>query len=271
MLPMSVHTVNYFSHPIGMQSAMIVILPDGPGPFPVVYQLHGQSDDHTGWLRWTTIERHAARLGIAIVLLNGARSFYCDTPGTNRLWEQHILKSVEFVDQTFHTIIAAKHRGIGGLSMGGYGAMKTALAHPEIFGSCVSHSGAVDMAQWMATDNEPDLRDIWPSGRLPAHDDIRKLLAKPGKKPAMYIDCGSEDYLLAQNHTIKADLVKREIPHIYLEYPGAHTWDYWQAHVGEGLDFHAGHFYIQTEKTARRTLKAGPQKAISQRRAQPRG
>lgn len=246
-----------------MQSAMIVILPDGPGPFPVVYQLHGQSDDHTGWQRWTTIERHAARLGIAIVLVNGARSFYCDTPGTNRLWEQHILKSVEFVDQTFRTIPAAHHRGIGGLSMGGYGAMKIALAHPEVFGSCVSHSGAVDMAHWMAVGKEPDHRDIWPSGRVPAHDDIRKLLAKPGKKPAIYIDCGTEDFLLAENHTVKADLVKHGIPHIYLEYPGAHNWEYWQAHVGEGLDFHSGHFQAQTKKQRRATPAARSTKRAS--------
>ncbi len=243
---MSVLAVNYFSNPIGIHAQMTVILPDGPGPFPVVYQLHGQSDDHTAWQRWTTIELHANRLGIAIVLLNGARSFYCDTKGTNRLWEQHILQSVEFVDRTFRTVAKGKARGIGGLSMGGYGALKIALAHPTLFGSCVSHSGALDMADWVKSGNEPDLRDIWPTGQLPAHDDIRKLLAKKPTKgaarPAIYIDCGTEDFLLPANHVIKADLVKRNIPHIYLEYPGGHSWDYWEAHVGEGLDFHAGHF-----------------------------
>ena len=242
---MPVLAINYFSNPIGMQSQMTVILPDGPGPFPVVYQLHGQSDDHTAWQRWTTIERHAGRLGIAIVLLNGARSFYCDTPGTTRLWEQHILQSVAFVDRTFRTVAKATGRGIGGLSMGGYGALKIALHHPTVFGSCVSHSGALDIAAW-AKNPSPDHLDIWPTGRVPAHDDIRKLLAKKPKqgekRPAIYIDCGTEDFLLPANHVIKADLVKHEIPHIYLEHPGGHSWDYWQAHLGEGLDFHAGHF-----------------------------
>ena len=239
---MPVFHVNHFSNPVGMQSQLIAILPDGPGPFPVVYQLHGQSDDHTAWQRWTTIERHAGRLGIGIVLLNGARSFYCDTPGTHRKWEGHILESVAFIDRTFRTVPKAAGRGIGGLSMGGYGALKIGLAHPELFGSAASHSGAVDVARWSQEAKSPDFLDIWPKGRVPANDDIRKLLAKPGRKPAIYVDCGTEDFLLEQNRTLKADLVKRKIPHIYLEHPGSHNWDYWQQHIGEALDFHAGHF-----------------------------
>ena len=239
---MPVAHFHYFSPAIQMQTGMMVILPDGPGPHPVVYQLHGQSDNYTAWQRWTTIECHAQRLCIAIALLDGGRSFYCDTPGTTRKWEQHILHAVTVVDTTFNTIRSPAARGIGGLSMGGYGALKIALAHPDIFGSCAAHSGALDMATWLKTATQPDFRDIWPTGKLPAHDDVRKLLAKPGRKPAIYIDCGTEDFLLDQNRTIKADLVRRKIPHIYLEHTGSHNWDYWQTHIGEALDFHKGQF-----------------------------
>ena len=137
--------------------------------------------------------------------------------------------------------------------MGGYGALKIALAHPDIFGSCAAHSGALDMAAWVRADPNPDFKDIWPTGKLPAHDDVRKLLAKPGRKPAIYLDCGAEDFLLEQNQTIKADLVRRKIPHIYLEYPGSHCWEYWQAHIGEALDFHKGHFERKARVTAKRS------------------
>lgn len=252
---MPVAHLQYSSPAIQKQTAMIVILPDGPGPHPVAYMLHGQSDDYSAWQRWTTIELHARRLGIALALVDGDRSFYCDTPKTRRLYEQHILHAVTFVDQTFNTIPTAAARGIGGLSMGGYGALKIALAHPDVFGSCASHSGALDMVRWSKQGDCSDFRDIWPTGRIPANDDIRKLLAKPGKKPAIYIDCGTEDFLLTDNRTIKADLVKRGISHIYLEYPGGHGWDYWQAHIGEALDFHAGHFAL-ARKSKPRTKSA---------------
>jgi S-formylglutathione hydrolase FrmB len=248
---MPVAHLNYFSPAIEKHTAMIVILPDGPGPHPVVYLLHGQSDDYTAWQRWTTIEMHARRLNIALALVDGDRSFYCDTPKTRRQYEQHILHAVTFVDQTFDTIRTPSGRGLGGLSMGGYGALKIALAHPDIFGSCAAHSGALDMATWITSGDTPDFLDIWPKGRLPAHDDVRKLLAKPGRKPAIYLDCGTEDFLLDQNRTIKADLVRRKIPHIYLEYPGTHNWDYWQAHIGEALDFHKGNFAKATKSTRR--------------------
>jgi S-formylglutathione hydrolase FrmB len=239
---MPLFDIHYSSPAIGMQTGMHVILPDGPGPFPMVYMLHGLSDDYTAWQRWTTIERQAYRLGLGLALLDGGRSFYCDTPGTTRQFEQHILHAVEFVDRTFRTVPKAAGRGIGGLSMGGYGALKIALAHPTVFGSAASHSGAVDMAGWMRRETRADYQDIWPKGKLPARDDVRKLLAKPGAKPAIYLDCGTEDFLLPENRTIKADLVKRKIPHIYLEHPGGHSWEYWQEHIGEALDFHAGHF-----------------------------
>jgi putative tributyrin esterase len=239
---MPVFHTHYFSTPIQKQSAMCVMLPDGPGPFPMVYLLHGLSDDHTAWQRWTTAEMHSQRLGIGLVLLDGGRSFYTDVPKTTRLYASHILESVAFVDRTFHTIAKPAARGIGGLSMGGYGALKLGLGNPEIFGSVHSHSGVADVAQWVKEGARPDFQDIWPTGRVPAHDDVRKLLAKPGRKPALYIDCGTEDFLLPHNRTLKADLVKRDIPHIYLEHPGSHNWDYWQAHLGEALDFHAGHF-----------------------------
>ena len=92
---------------------------------------------------------------------------------------------------------------------------------------------------------------------MPAHDDVRKLVAKAGPKPAIYIDCGTEDFLLPANRTVKADLVKRGVAHIYLEHPGGHSWDYWQDHVGEGLDFHAGHFRKSNKPGKRSTPKKG--------------
>jgi S-formylglutathione hydrolase FrmB len=111
-----------------------------------------------------------------------------------------------------------------------------------VFGSASSHSGVTDLAQWMEEAKDPEFKDIWPGGALPARDDLFKL-AKPGmRRPHLFLDCGTSDFLLENNRAFRDLLVRRRIPHIYLEHPGGHNWDYWQDHIGDALDFHVGHF-----------------------------
>ena len=78
---MALFHANFYSDVLGMQSSAEVILPDRPDParkLPVLYLLHGLSDDHTIWQRRTSIDRYAAAYYLAIVMPNGHRSFYTD-------------------------------------------------------------------------------------------------------------------------------------------------------------------------------------------------
>ena len=134
--------MHFFGASIGKQSSMCVIVPEGEGPFPVLYLLHGLSDDHTIWHRRTSIERYVDGRRLIVVMPDGHRSFYCNDERPGGLaYEDHITQDVVgFVDRTFKTIPHRGARAIAGLSMGGYGAIVLSLRHPNLFSAASSHS-----------------------------------------------------------------------------------------------------------------------------------
>jgi len=238
---MSLLHLQYFSQALSKQSALYATVPDGEGPFPVVYLLHGLSDDYTIWQRRTSIERYAEDAGVMVVMLDGARSFYCDMKGSPGNYEQHILESVRVIDRLLPTIPTAQGRAIGGLSMGGYGCMKLGLKYPELFGSVAAHSGALDANAMLGNRDFTEIHAVFGDVLDPA-DDCFALAARPGPKPALYFDCGVEDFLLAHNRDFHAHLQRLQIAHTYHEFPGSHNWEYWDLHIREALAFHCVHF-----------------------------
>ncbi|MHB0938253.1 MAG: alpha/beta hydrolase [Armatimonadota bacterium] len=230
---MSLLHIGYHSQSLGKQSGMFVAMPDIEPPFRTVYLLHGLSDDYTIWQRRTSIERYADRFGLLVVMPDGGRGFYCDL--SYGKYEGHILETVRFIDRTFRTADAPEGRGIGGLSMGGYGAIKFGLKYPELFGSVAAHSSALDINRLQTTDL---VQGIFPAPPDP-EDDPFVLAARTGAKPAIRLDCGVDDSLIEDNRRFHAHLQALEIPHTYEEYPGAHTWEYWDEHIVDALAFHA--------------------------------
>jgi S-formylglutathione hydrolase FrmB len=238
---MALHHVLYRSEPLELMTAMDVVVPQQqrPGPLPVVYQLHGLSDDHSIWLRRTTLELHAERIGCIVACLYGARSFYVDGP--MGAWEQHILASVAYVDATFPTRTSRRYRAIGGFSMGGYGAVRLALRHPTVFGSCVGHAGAYDLK----SRREPYIKAAIRAalGRLTPDYDLMHLAARHrGPWPHLRIDVGHDDFLLADSRRLHALLERRGVPHAYHEVPGGHHWAYAEATLAAAFDHHHAAF-----------------------------
>ncbi len=169
---------------------------------------------------------------------------------------------VRHVDSTFRTRADRGHRAIAGLSMGGYGAMLVALGHPDLFAAAASHSGVlsplyagphpfVPPARYAA--DYDSLRLAWGNGFLwhtiapslgPdtaawfARDPARRaarLVAAGTPVPALFIDVGASDGLADQSRAFAWELTRLGIAHTYAEWPGAHNWRYWYAHVGESL------------------------------------
>jgi putative tributyrin esterase len=240
-------TMQFYSPALNKASSMNVILPDrhsSRGPFPVMYLLHGMSDDHTIWSRRTSVERYVESLPLIVVMPDGGRSYYCDAL-EGPAYETHIVKGVVgFVDRFFNTVPNRGGRSIGGLSMGGYGAVKLALKFPDLFCSAVSHSGALGATRRNVNDLREDFRTE--QGRIfgPSPSDGKDCTfglaerIERSKLPAIRIDCGTEDSLLEQNRAFHMHLETLRIPHEYEEFPGAHDWGYWDTQVQEAIGFH---------------------------------
>ena len=237
--------VQWSSAVLKKQVATYIILPDtGSPPFPTYYLLHGLSDDHTIWHRRTRIEWYARLLPLIVVMPDGYRGFYTNHDQGPAYATYMAEELPQFVERHFPAKAARSARCIGGLSMGGYGALRLALGYPDRFVSANSHSGAL-----MAGHKLPPA-DVFEGGEMQrifgksprgSDHDLLALASraqKSGQMPRLRVDCGTEDFLLADNRACHQRLTEMGVAHEYEEFPGSHSWDYWDLHVQEALQFH---------------------------------
>lgn len=235
---MALCQVRFFSTALGSASEMWVLVPDeGEGPFPVLYLLHGLLDDASIWLRRTRLEWYVRRWPWVVVMPDGGRGWYSDALA-GPAYETHLLRDV--MGQAERIFPGGGQRAIAGLSMGGYGALKFALKYPDRFVAAASLSGAVGIAHDPYPEElREELERIFGPQPAGGPHDLFALAtqAKALRLPALWLDCGLEDFLLEQNRAFHAHLEHLDIPHTYREFPGAHNWDYWDEHIRDVLKF----------------------------------
>jgi putative tributyrin esterase len=254
---MAFATINYFSQSLRKASSCNIVFPDDPGiarPWAVFYLLHGLSDDHTIWMRRTSIERYVAGLPLVVVMPDGGRGWYTNSVSPGGLhYEDDLIKDVVgLVDHTFPVKAERAGRAIGGLSMGGYGAVKLGLKHHEMFASVNSHSGALAFLHRTAKDASelsPEFTTIFGDHPKGSDDDPFALVEKldHGRLPALRIDCGTDDFLLQENRAFHKHLGSLNIAHEYEEFPGNHDWAYWDNHVQQAVAFHARNLGLKAQ------------------------
>jgi len=248
---MSFATIDYFSRSLQKASAFNIVFPDNPDvprPWSVFYLLHGLSDDHTIWARRTSIERYVEGKPLVVVMPDGGRGWYTNAK-EGFAYEDDLIKDVvALIDRTFPVKAERAGRCIGGLSMGGYGAVKVGCKHHELFCSVNSHSGAVGIAHDPGTVKSlgPEFQRVFGDDLVDGPEDPFAIVKNVdhGRLPAMRIDCGRDDFLLDQNRAFHAHLDSLHIPHEYEEFPGAHNWEYWDNHIRQAIDFHLRHLKI---------------------------
>jgi S-formylglutathione hydrolase FrmB len=218
--------------------------------YPVLYLLHGLSDDHTIWMRRTSIERYAAAKNLAVVMPAGARSFYQDMASGPRYW-QFVSEELPALMQSFFPISAAREQNFAaGLSMGGYGALRLGLGRPRQFAAAASLSGALDVTRICREAGKQGSRlsraelegifgrelkaqgtdaDLWALAQKLATGDV--------SKPKLFLACGTEDGLLGENRAFRQHLESIHYEHTYSESPGDHEWGYWDAQIQRVLDW----------------------------------
>jgi putative tributyrin esterase len=127
---------------------------------------------------------------------------------------------------------------IAGLSMGGWGALRLGALHPELFAGISAHSSITEMGQMQGFVAEyPEGYDLIEERPLQA---LECLKLNAHRLPPVRFDCGTEDLLIEPNRHLHQALERAGIGHVYEEFPGGHTWEYWREHLADSLRFFGG-------------------------------
>ena len=247
---MALLSVSFFSEALEVGSSLTVVLPqptvaqigldagDPPeqGP-PVLYLLHGMSDDHTAWLRYTSVERYAAQHGVAVVMPAVGRSFYANEAHGHAYWDFLSEELPELVGRFFRVSSRREDTYVAGLSMGGYGALKWALSQPRRFAAAASMSGALDVVALAGLAERRELPERIFGGVPGPDDDLFALLERsdPDALPSLYIACGTEDHLFTGN-TRFVDAAYAKGLDVEVDFrPGEHEWGFWDTEIRKVL------------------------------------
>ncbi|MNC02859.1 S-formylglutathione hydrolase [compost metagenome] len=236
-------------------------LPEGFGqpvwsgePLKSVYLLHGFSGSHNDWMNFSRIRELSDRYQIAVFMPAGENRFYLDDENRGEWFGEYIGKElVDFTRKLFPLSTRREDTYIGGLSMGGYGAIRNGLKYVEQFGRIIALSSALipyrianvapdyddviagynyytstfgDLSQLLGSDKDPESLVL----------DIKK---KGLKQPKLYMACGTDDFLLDVNRRFHEFLEREQVGHLYVEDAGDHTWDYWDKHIEAALKWAA--------------------------------
>jgi S-formylglutathione hydrolase FrmB len=204
--------------------------------YPVVYLLHGYSGDYADWYtKVPQLRQLATQHELIIVTPDGNyNSWYLDSPldSTSRFFTYISQEVPTYVDANFRTRREASQRALVGLSMGGHGALHIGLQRPEIFGAIGSMSGVMDLRrhpkEWELGDH---LGDPLVDSLRWQENSVLYAVQSAGSPASLFLDCGTDDVLIAENRALHDTLLMLGIPHFYSERPGGHDWDYWSQSV----------------------------------------
>lgn len=207
---------------------------------PALYLLHGWSGYYASWMKDAPqLPELADRYGALIVCPDGGYdSWYLDSPVNGSIrYETFIAKELPaWVEYYYHVENTASARYIAGLSMGGHGAVRTALLYPEVYARAASLAGGLDL--------RPFRENNWSLDRMLGHPSthwkhwerasVAYLLEESrAVYPDLMIDCGVSDFFLEVNRDVHRKLSQLGVPHTYRERPGGHDAAYWGSAIND--------------------------------------
>ena len=233
--------------------------------YPVLYFLHGLGDNERTLFNsggWTMLDelRQQHKMGeFLIVAPEGGQTFYINSAdGAVRYSDFFLQEFIPLIETKYRISKGRNSRAIGGISMGGYGALRFAFAHPEMFSAVSAQSAALITESPQELDNAGRsgaplakvLANVFGSPIAVQHwnDNSPFLLARKNlagiKKLAIYFNCGQDDnYGFEKGAAALHELLQKEgVKHDYHPYPGDHSLSYFLAHFTEVMEFHSQAF-----------------------------
>jgi S-formylglutathione hydrolase FrmB len=233
--------------------------------FPVLYFLHGLGDNEQtlfnsgGWTLLDDLRKQHKMGDFLIAAPEGKRSFYINSAdGAVRYNDFFLQEFLPHIEGKYRTRPGRAGRAISGISMGGYGALRFAFAHPELFSAVSAQSAA------LITESPQTLDSVSKTGAPLAgvlgavygkpinvphwNDNSPFVLAKRNaaalRKMAIYFNCGQDDnFGFEKGAAVLHDELKKEnVKHDYHSYPGDHSVSYFLSHFDEVMEFHSKAF-----------------------------
>lgn len=209
-------------------------------PLKTLYLLHGWDGSHEDWIHHSRIVKYATTNGIAVIMPSGENSFYVNQPNESDYGRYVGEELVVETRKLFNLSQKREDTWIGGLSMGGYGALRNGLLFSQTFGKIAALSSPV-----LTKSCQRELKEDTPINKrvrhliggssyrmLPKDMDIKELLSNvPNQK--IYLACGTEDFLYEDSKELHQWMTERNYAHTYHESTGEHNWSYWNNEIQE--------------------------------------
>jgi S-formylglutathione hydrolase FrmB len=221
-------------------------------PMKVLYLLHGYQNDCTEWQTHAPVRELALKYNIAMVMPYGANSFYLDAKGRGNAYCRYIGEELPaYLHDTLGLPCTRRDCYIGGISMGGFGAIHTALSYPERYEKVFAMAPALIVHN---IENQPkgfvdflgdydfytsifgDLSTLATSKNNPEYL-LKTLRAQARRIPPLFQVCGTEDFLLEGNRQFQQVLKQQQAQTVYHEGPGSHQWHLWNRYLEEAIQF----------------------------------
>lgn len=226
-------------------------------PYKTLYLLHGIFGNYTDWVNGTRIQRYAEEHDLVVVMPSGDNAFYVDRPESQNNYGEFIGKElVELTRKMFPLSKKREDTFIGGLSMGGYGALRNGLKYNKTFGYIAALSSALIIDGLPERTNDSplfidtrayaescfgDLDKVLESDMNPKYL-IRKLKKTNKPIPKIFMACGDQDSLLDVNEDLAAFFKENDVDVTFEVGPGSHEWDFWDTYIKKGIE------WLPTEK-----------------------
>lgn len=221
-------------------------------PYKTLYLLHGVFGNYTDWVMGTRIQRFAEENDLVVVMPSGDNAFWVDQPVTGNFYGGFVGKElVELTRKMFPLSRRREDTYIGGLSMGGFGAVRNGLKYSDTFGAIIGLSCALLVESFPDRTDEPSfflerrdyaealfgqLDGVLESDKNPKY--LIKKLREEGKDiPSVYLACGDQDSLLNVNLEF-AEFLKENGVDVKMEVgPGSHEWDFWDTYIHKAMEW----------------------------------
>ncbi len=238
---------------LGRMQHVTVLLPRGfdtTRTYAGLILLHGFGGDHRNWTALTHLADDLGSRPLVILMPDGDNSWYVNsvTDPANRYEDDLASDVVTYGTRRYH--LDTTRLAIGGLSMGGYGALVAGLRHPDRFRFVIALSSSLDVPRGI-----PDLEQEGRAGLRPSlvaalgadssaawkSYDILRLVAHadPARTPYVYLATGISDEFakrLSLHRALADSLRAHQISYEYHETPGRHNWEYWDREIGPALE-----------------------------------